>query len=72
MAEILTSKPMLAAIVYSLLGIMVLIGSFLIVDKLTPGKLWKEIFEKGNIALAILAGSFMLAIGQIIASAIHG
>lgn len=72
MTEILTSKPMLAAIVYSLLGILVLIGAFIIVDKATPGKLWKEIYEKGNIALAILAGCFMLAIGQIIASAIHG
>lgn len=72
MTEILTSKPMLAAIIYSLLGIIVLVASFIIVDKCTPGKLWKEIFEKGNVALAILAGSFMIAIGMIISSAIHG
>jgi uncharacterized membrane protein YjfL (UPF0719 family) len=63
---------MLAAIVYSLLGIVVLIVTFIAVDKLTPRNLWKEITEKGNIALAILAGSFMIALGMIISSAIHG
>lgn len=63
---------MLAAIVYSLLGIIVLIATFVIVDKITPHNLWKEIVEKGNVALAILAGGFMIALGMIISSAIHG
>ena len=63
---------MLAAIIYSLLGIIVLIATFIIVDKLTPHNLWKEIVEKGNIALSILAAGFMVALGMIISSAIHG
>jgi putative membrane protein len=38
---------------------------------LTPENLWKEIIEKRNNALAIVAGAFILAIAIIVASAIH-
>ncbi|MBO9563033.1 MAG: DUF350 domain-containing protein [Niastella sp.] len=60
------------SLIYSFLGIAVLVISFVIVEKLTPKhNLWKEIVEKHNIALAIVAGFFMLAIAIIVASAIH-
>ncbi|WP_315817556.1 DUF350 domain-containing protein [Paraflavitalea speifideaquila] len=58
--------------IYSFLGIAVLVISFVVVEKLTPKhNLWKEIVEKQNTALAIVAGFFMLAIAIIVASAIH-
>jgi uncharacterized membrane protein YjfL (UPF0719 family) len=60
------------SLLYSFLGIAVLVISFVIIEKLTPKhNLWKEIVEKQNIALAIVAGFFMLAIALIVASAIH-
>ena len=62
----------LASLAYSLMGIIVFIVSFVIVDLLTPGKLWQEIIEKQNRAVAHLAGSVALAIGIIVAAAIHG
>jgi uncharacterized membrane protein YjfL (UPF0719 family) len=43
-----------------------------LVDKLTPYKLWEEIVEKKNIALAIVVGSMCIAIGMIVAAAVHG
>ena len=57
--------------VFAFLGIAIFIVGFLIVDVLTPYKLWREICEKNNIALAILVGFASLGISIIIASAIH-
>jgi uncharacterized membrane protein YjfL (UPF0719 family) len=34
--------------------------------------LWDEIVEKKNVALAIVVGSTALAIGMIVAAAVHG
>lgn len=58
--------------IYSLLGITILVLAFVVIEKLTPRhNLWKEVVEKHNIALAIVAGFFMLAVAIIVASAIH-
>lgn len=60
------------SIVYALIGVAVFWISFVIVDKLTPYALWDEIIEKKNVALAIVVAAVALAIGQIVAAAIHG
>ncbi|MCC7496908.1 MAG: DUF350 domain-containing protein [Bryobacterales bacterium] len=62
---------MLNAIVYAVLGIIILVLAFVIVDKMTPFDLWKEIVEEKNLALAVLVGSMSLGIAVIIASAVH-
>lgn len=60
------------SILYSLLGIAILILVFVLVELLTPKhNMRKEILEKQNMAVAVLAGFFMLAMAIIIASAIH-
>lgn len=69
--EALHLQYLLAALVYSLVGIVILILTFWIIDKLTPRDLWKEIIEKQNMAFALLAASFTIAIALIISSAIH-
>jgi uncharacterized membrane protein YjfL (UPF0719 family) len=45
--------------------------AFVIIDLLTPGKLWDEIGVKKNTAAAILMGSVAIALGIIVAAAIH-
>lgn len=65
-------KYLIASLVYSLVGIVILGIVFWVVEKITPENLWREILEKQNIALAIMAGAFMLALAIIISSAIHG
>lgn len=70
--ELISFKYIANAIVFSVIGMIVLAVSFRIFDILTPGNLWKEIVEEKNIALAITAGAMILAMAQIIASAIHG
>ena len=72
METMLTVKYVTAALVYSLLGLVVLAVGFYVFDRITPGNLWKEIREEKNIAVAIVVGAMALAISQIIASAIHG
>ena len=60
------------SILYSFLGVGILIIAFVMVEVLTPKhNLRREILEKQNVAVAILAGFFMLAIAIIVASAIH-
>lgn len=60
------------SILYSFLGIAILLIAFLLVEVLTPKhNLRKEILENKNMALAVLAGFFMLSVAIIIASAIH-
>lgn len=70
--EILKMKYLVASLVYSMLGIVVLLVCFVIIEKIAPQNLWKEIIEKQNVALAILAAAFTLAVAIIISSAIHG
>jgi putative membrane protein len=70
--EMINMKYVVASVVYSFLGIAVLVISFVVVEKITPQNLWKEIVEKQNKALAIMAAAFMIAIALIISSAIHG
>jgi putative membrane protein len=70
--EYLTPKALTASVVYSLLGILILVVSFYIFNKLTPGTLRREILEEHNNALAIIAAAFMLAVALIISAAIHG
>lgn len=70
--EIIGFKYVLNALLFSVVGLLILGVSFIIFDKLTPGHMWKEIVEEHNVALAIVAGAFTLAMAVIIASAIHG
>jgi putative membrane protein len=66
------SQALVNSILYSLLGIAILVVVFILVEMLTPRhNLRREILEKQNVALAVLAGFFMLAMAIIIASAIH-
>ena len=71
--ELLTDQSLrnfAAAIVYSLLGIVLLVMSFLLLDKLTPGSLWEALMKDRNTAVAILFAGFAVAMAIIIAAAI--
>jgi len=61
----------ISALVFTFLGILVFVLAFIIMDKVTPYHLWKEIVQEHNMALAILVGAMSIGICIIIASAIH-
>lgn len=60
------------SILYAIIGVVVFWVSFIVVDKITPYKLWEELVEHKNIALAIVVGAMCISIGNIVAAAIHG
>ena len=62
---------LLNAAIYALLGIVIFLFCFFLLDKMTPYHLWREINEDKNVALAILIGAISLGICIIIAAAIH-
>lgn len=55
--------------VFGLAGFVMMIGGYKLFDRFTPGDLHAEIFEKKNVAAAILAGSVIIGLGLILAAA---
>ena len=60
-----------SSILYAVIGVVVFCITFVVVDKLTPYDLWKELVENKNTPLAIVVGLIGLGICIIIAAAIH-
>jgi uncharacterized membrane protein YjfL (UPF0719 family) len=69
--EYLKPAALIGSLVYSLLGVLFVIVTFVVVDKLTPGDLWKELIEERNQAVAIVVAAMIVAIAIIVASAMH-
>ncbi|AFZ67683.1 DUF350 domain-containing protein [Deinococcus peraridilitoris] len=63
---------LLLTILYAILGLALLILGYWIVDRFTPTDAQKKIFEEGNVAVAILMGSFVLGLALVIAAAMTG
>ena len=69
--EALSLKPILASIIYALIGTGIFVLVFWVIDALTPYRLWHEVVEQRNVALAIVVGAVALSIAIIVSSAIH-
>jgi putative membrane protein len=63
--------PMIAALVYAAIGLVIFGVAFVVVDRLTPYHLWKEIVDEKNSALAIVVGAMAIGISIIISAAIR-
>jgi uncharacterized membrane protein YjfL (UPF0719 family) len=70
--EWLKPAVIFGSMLYALIGVLIFWISFILLDKLTPYRLWEEICEKKNLALAVVVGSMCIAIGLIVAAAVHG
>ena len=71
MVEYLKPAALIGTLVYSVIGIAIMFVGFIVVDKLTPYDLWKELCENRNQPIATVAAAFCIAISIIIAAAIH-
>jgi uncharacterized membrane protein YjfL (UPF0719 family) len=60
-----------SSILYAVIGVLVFCITFIVVDKITPYNLWKELVENKNVALGIVVGLGALGICIIVAAAIH-
>ena len=63
-------KPIIGSIVYTVLGMILFVIALLIMQKVAPFSIRKEIEEDQNTALAILMGAIFLALAIIIHAAI--
>jgi putative membrane protein len=72
MVEYLKPAALIGSVVYSAIGILLMIIGFVVIDKITPYDLWKELMENRNQPLATVVAAFTIAIAIIIAAAIHG
>jgi putative membrane protein len=59
------------SVLFALLGVVLFVAIFVIIDRVTPYHLWRELVEKQNTALAIVVGFAALGICVIVAAAIH-
>jgi putative membrane protein len=64
--------PLINALVFCGVGIVIYAVGFIVLDRVTPYHLWREINEKQNTALAILVGSMVIGLALIISAAIRG
>jgi putative membrane protein len=71
--ELIQMKYVVAAFLYTGIGLAIFLVALILLDILTPKvSIWKELVDKQNIAVAIFLGAIAYAIATIIASAIHG
>lgn len=71
MVEYLKPAALVGSVVYSVIGIVLVALFFVIIDKITPYDLWKELIENRNQSLATVIAAFLIAIAIIVAAAIH-
>ncbi|MFM2376749.1 MAG: hypothetical protein RLZZ165_1846 [Bacteroidota bacterium] len=69
--EFIDFKVLANATVFSVVGIVIFIVAAFVFEWVTPFKLWKEIVDNKNIAVAVVAGCVFLGLAIIVASA-HG
>jgi len=63
-------KWLLESGIYSIFGILIIVVSYLLIDKCTKFSLKKELIEDENIALGTMFAGFFIALAIIIAAAI--
>ena len=56
--------------IFAVLGFVLLFVGYRVFDRLTPSNLGEQIFKEHNVAAAILAGAFVLALAIVVAAAI--
>ena len=69
--EWLKPAAFLGSILYAIIGVIIFWLAFVIVDKITPYDLWREIVEKQNQALGLVVAAMCLGISIIVPAAIH-
>ncbi len=68
----LRMEQVIGTIFYGLLGIGLFLVAYVVIEKICPFSVKKEISEDQNISLGIIIGSVMIGLSIIIAAAIKG
>jgi len=66
-----TEFPWLNGLIFAGLGVCVFFAAVWVAAKMAPFEVWKQVVEEKNVAAGLVAGAVVLAIGWIIAAAMH-
>ncbi|MEA2110498.1 MAG: DUF350 domain-containing protein [Campylobacterota bacterium] len=69
--EELGLKYLLSTVVYSFLGLLLFVSALYIIEKITHFSVSKKVVQDGNIAVSIVVGCIIIAMGIIVSSAIR-
>jgi putative membrane protein len=72
LAQLLETGSILAALIYSLIGIVLFGVAFFVIVKIAPFSIRKEIEDDQNTSLGIIIGAVIIGIAMIISAAVHG
>jgi uncharacterized membrane protein YjfL (UPF0719 family) len=67
----MTEFPLVNATIFAGLGILIFFAAVAVAARIAPFAVWKQVAEERNTAAAILAGAALLALGWIVAAAMH-
>lgn len=68
---VLPLDQVIGTLFYCILGVILFVLAYALIEKLSPFSVQKEISEDQNIALGIIIGSVIIGLSIIIAAAIH-
>ena len=67
----MTGVPLLNAVLFAVLGVVVFLVACAVAARLAPFPLWKEITTERNTAAAIVSAGVALGMAWIVAAAMH-
>lgn len=66
------AEVLVTTLVFVVIGLVFFALAFVVLEKVTPFSIRKEIEEDQNVALGIVIGSMLISIALVIAAAIQG
>jgi len=69
--EELGLQYLISTVVYSFLGLLLFMAALFIIEKVTRFSVSKKVVQEGNVAVSIVVGSIIIAMGIIVSAAIH-
>ena len=65
-------KPVVLAVVFSVIGMLVFVAGFFVIRKILPFDVHKELEVDQNTAVGLVIASFILGLAFIVGMSIHG
>jgi len=65
-------RPVVDSVVYSVIGCVILLAAFWLIERILPFSMKKEIEDDQNTSLGIILGAIIIGLSLIISAAIQG
>lgn len=60
------------SVLFTIVGVVLFTITFIIIEKLAPGTVRKELEEDQNVAIGIVIGAAIIGFAMIVSAALHG